>query len=302
MKGKLYKKIIIRVILILSILGIGGLIMMRDINEEKYVSLEDINEIQVYLNREKAHFIESEEGSEVKVKLHGKAMQGINIVHEIHNKTLVIKTQDQTSIPLYKDITLDIYIPKKSEKNLSINTSMSPVKIDALSLESIIYNGSIGKLDIDRLNAKKFFMKTTSGKVNIKKLNAEELQIKGKTSSINIEECIVKDGKIENPRGSITLKNTSGNLDIKGKSGKVMVAYDDFENQNVSIETTVGSIVLELPSRAEFLLEAKTSTGSFECDFPIKITDKKNINGQIGSKNNKVLLQTSSGSMKILKR
>ncbi|MCG8483703.1 MAG: DUF4097 domain-containing protein, partial [Clostridia bacterium] len=114
--------------------------------------------------------------------------------------------------------------------------------------------------------------------------------------------CIAKDGRIEARLGNITLKNASGNLDIKGKTGKVMVAYNDFENQNIKIETTVGSITLKLPNTAEFLLEAKTSSGSFQSDFPIKITDKKNINGQIGSKNNKVLLQTSSGSMKILKR
>jgi len=38
------------------------------------------------------------------------------------------------------------------------------------------------------------------------------------------------------------LKNSSGNFDLKGKSGKIIVDYKEFENQNINIETLSGSM------------------------------------------------------------
>jgi len=52
------------------------------------------------------------------------------------------------------------------------------------------------------------------------------------------------------------------------------------------------TFTLALPETDEFLVEAKASRGKFQFDFPIKTTDKKDIKGQMGTKNNKVLLKT----------
>lgn len=266
MKSKFSKEVIVMgAIVIMSILGLlGASHMLKDISEEKYVSLKEINEIQVQMDTRSVRFIDTKESRDLKVNFHGKAMQEIKIVCEIENETLIIKTQPKPRMPLYEDVVLDIYIPKEYEKNLSINTYSSSVKMDSLSLESISYSTFSGKLEAQQLHVKKISMNTNSGGVEIKKIDTEDLA-------------------------------------VKSGSGKILVAYNEFENQNVKIETSSGSITLELPSSAEFFIEAKTSSGNFQSDFPIKATDKKDIKGQIGTKNNQILLQTLSGSMKILK-
>ena len=36
--------------------------------------------------------------------------------------------------------------------------------------------------------------------------------------------------------------NTSGSIGVKGDSGKVLVAYKEFEDKDINIETSTGSI------------------------------------------------------------
>lgn len=307
MKTKFNMNVIIIVIGVIAIMGILGLVAsnkLREINEEKSYSVKQINGIQVDIGPQNVHFIESKESSEVKLHLSGKAMHKLKIVSEINNKTLCVKLQ-RGSMPLFEKVVLDIYVPKEYGKNVSINMSTGAVKMDSFDLANFTYNTSTGKLEVEKINAEKVSINTSTGGVNIKKLRAKELKIKGKTSAINIDECIVKSGVVETSTGSVTLKNSSGTLDVKGGSGKVLVVYKEFEDQNITIENTTGSVTLELPNTAEFLVEAKTSTGNIHTDFPVETTrntDKKQILGEVGTKSNKVSLQTSSGSIKILKK
>lgn len=310
MKLKSNKKIIIiviGVIVIMGILGLGASRMLKEINEEKSVTIDEINEMQVNMDTVPVHFIETEKDSDAKMHLHGKVMADIKIITEISDKTLIVKLQRTSKIPLYEDFVLDIYIPKKYANNFSINTSSSSgcISADSLDVLNFTFNTHSGIVKAETLIADKFSIDTASGNVDVNKINANQLEIKGKSSAINIDECIAEQSKIETSTGSITLNNSNGILGVKTVSGKVSVAYKDFENQEVNIESSSGNVTLELPSSAEFLIKAKSSTGKIQSDFQINEngnTDKKKLDGKVGTKNNRVILQTSSGSIKILKK
>ena len=291
MKTKSRKKIIIIVvgmIVIMSALGLKGVNMMREINEEKSVSMDEINTIQVDMTSVGVHIIRTEASNKVNVNFHGKAMQEIKLVSETDNKILFIKVQRKhENLPLYEDVVLDVYIPKGYTKNLSIKMLSGDVKIDSFNLANFTLDTSSGKLEAEQLEADKITINSSSGNLDIKKLGAKKMEIKGKSSSVNIDECIVNETGIET------------------SSGKVLVSYREFDDQNINIETLSGSVTLKFPDTAEFLVEAKTSTGKILSDFQIKengSTDKKKMDGKVGTKNNKVILQTSSGSIKILKK
>lgn len=305
MKTKFIMKIIvIGVIVIMGIFGLGALTSFREINEEKRFTMDEINEIQVNMTSEPVHIIRTKASNEVKFRLYGKSVQEIKLASEINNRTVVLGAMRKHKVPMPEDMFLEIYIPEEYGKNLSIKISSGAVKMDSLDLTNFTLNTSSGKLEAEQLNAEKISINTSSGSLKIKRLVAKELEIKGLSAAINIDECTAKEARMATSSGSITLKNSSGNLDLKGESGKVMVAYKEFEDQNINIETLSGSVTLELPSIAEFLIEAQTSSGKFQSDFPINTTgntDKKKI-GQIGMKNNKILLQTSSGNINILKK
>ena len=288
-KARFNKKVIvigaIGAIMIISILVLGGLNRMIEINEEKSVSIDEINAMQVDMASVDVHIIKAETSNEVKVDFHGKAMQEINLVSEVDNKTLFVTVQRKhENLPLYEDVALDVYIPKEYTKDLSINILSGKVKIDSFNLADFSLDTSSGKLEAEQLKADKISINSSSGKIEIKKIDTEKLEIKGKSSAINISECIADETGIET------------------SSGKVSISYKEFENQDVNIATSSGSVTLGLPEAAEFLLEIKTSSGKFKTDFPIVITDKKNIKGQIGEKNNKVSIYSLSGNISILKK
>lgn len=309
MKTRFIKKvmiIVIGVIVIISILVLGGLNMMREINEEKSVSMDEISTIQVDMTSVGVHIIREEASNEVKVDFHGKAMQEIKLVSKTENKTLFVTVQRKhENLPLYEEVVLDVYIPKEYTKDISIKMLSGNVKMDFLNLANFTLDTSSGKLEAERINAEKISITSSSGGINIKSIDTKDFKMLGKSSAITIDECIAKKAEMETSSGNITLKNSIGDFSLKSSSGKVLVDYKNFDDQNINIESSSGSVTLELPSSAEFLIEAKTSSGKIQSDFQINengSTDKKKLDGKVGTKNNKVILQTSSGSIKILKK
>jgi len=295
--------IVLGVIVIMGALCFGGLNMMREISEEKSVDMDEVNSIQVDMTSIGVHFIRTETINEIKANFHGKAMQEIKLISKTDNKTLFLTVQRKhENAPLYEDVVLDVYIPKTYTKNLSIKMLSGAVKMDSFNLANFSLDTLSGKLKAEKINAEEISITSSSGDINIKSVDTKDFKMVGKSSAININECTAKKAEMETSSGSITLKNSIGDFKLKSSSGKVLVDYKNFEDQNVNIETSSGSVTLELPETAEFMIEAKTSSGNFKSDFAIKITDKKDINGRIGTKKNEIMLQTSSGSIKILKK
>lgn len=277
--------VIIGVIIIISLLGLGGINMMREINEEKSISTDQVSTIQVNMTSVGVHIIRTEASNEIKVRFSGKAMQEIKLVSEINDKTLFISVQRKhENMPIYEDVVLDVYIPTNYTKNLSIKMLSGDVKMDSFDLANFTFDTASGKLEADQVKADKISIRASSGKIEVKKIDTKLVDIKGKSSTIKLDEGIANEARIET------------------SSGKVFVSYDNFIDQNININTSSGSVTLELPETAEFLVEANTSSGKFESDFPIKITDKKDIKGQIGMENNKISIKTSSGSIHIVKK
>ncbi|PXV91564.1 putative adhesin [Lachnotalea glycerini] len=305
--------IMIGVLIIMGIIGFGASRMLKEINKEENVSIENINKIQVDMNSSFAHFsppvhfIETKDDSDVKMILHGTVMADINIITEIKDNMLIIKLQRTSKIPLYEDFVLDIYIPKDYENNLSLDISSSSgsITVDSMEVANLTFNTSSGIVKAETLIADKISINTSSGNVDINKIDTNELEIKGKSSSINVYDCNAKQSDIETLSGSVTINSNSGSLTAKTGSGKVFVTYEEFEDQEVNIESSSGSVTLELPSTAEFSMKANTSSGKIQSDFQIsenESTDKKKLSEQVGTKNNNIILQTASGSIKILKK
>lgn len=288
----------------MGIFGFGA--SYKPVSEEKSFAMKEIHEIQVTISSAPVHIIRTKAGSELKFHYHGKAMQELKLEAERNQQTVVVGVKRKyETLPIPEDMFLDIYIPEDYGKNLSLKTSSGKVKMDSLELENFTLNTSSGGLEAEQLNAQKTSITTSSGELSIKKIDTKELELKGSSSAINVDECIVKNAEMALTSGSITLKNSSGNFDFNGTAGSVLISYKKFENQNVSIATTTGSVTLELPGSAEFMVEAKTTTGNIQSDFAIPSAgniDKKQVVGQIGTKNNKVSLKTTTGSIHIVKK
>jgi lia operon protein LiaG len=302
-------KIIIIMIGAAAIMGIllsmGIKSWFREIDEEKHFGLDGIDEIQVTMSSTPIHIIRTETGSAIRFHYYGKSLQEMKLASEISNKTLSVKAKRKyVFLGTLEDTCLDIFLPGEYQRNILIKTSSGAVKMDSFSLADFNLNTSSGELEAESINAAKTTLDTASGNLKIKKLGTNELEIKGTSSSINIGECTVREARIKVTSGNVILENSRGNLNIQGTSGSVSVICSEFEDRNIAVKTTSGGVTLGLPGTAQFVIEAKKTSGKFQSDFPIAVAgnaDERHISGQIGTASNKVSLQTTSGEIKILK-
>lgn len=164
-------------------------------------------------------------------------------------------------------------------------------------------------------------VKTSNGKINVagptKDVVAQSsnggIQVKGAKGTVNLNTS----------NGSIQVNGGSGKLDLKTSNGSITVdssrAEIDASTSNGSIQfsgeladgdhtfhSSNGRITLNLPSNAQFRIDAKTSNAPIKTDFDIdssKGSSKRHLKGQVGDKPKASLkLHTSNGSIQILKK
>lgn len=162
---------------------------------------------------------------------------------------------------LPENTRLEVCLPKDFVKNFSINTTTGVVKIDSTNLNSFILTTNSGGMKVGQLIANEISITTVSGSIRADKLEAKKLDIQSKTASVNIDKCLT---------------------------------------ESAQIVTTTGSITLRLSDTAEFLYEARTTTGKLRSQFHINTNDNKKITGKNGEKNNQLVLQTSTGNISLL--
>ena len=102
--------------------------------------------------------------------------------------------------------------------------------------------------------------------------------------------------------GDIRIKGFEGDIALKITSGKTAIDYASFDN-TVQISSISGDVRLGLPQTAEFRLNARSTSGDIDCDFPITMTDssgsRRSIEGTVGSGTNTVIIKTVSGDIDI---
>lgn len=103
-----------------------------------------------------------------------------------------------------------------------------------------------------------------------------------------------KDIRLEDISGPITVENSHGEIDLHPRS--------PFGDVNVSNHQ--GAIHIVLPESAGFSIDARSSRGELETDFPLHVTrngEDRVVQGNIGKGGNKLQLTTDHGTIEIRK-
>lgn len=101
-----------------------------------------------------------------------------------------------------------------------------------------------------------------------------------------------KDIRVEDITGPVTIENSHGEIDLHPKS-----PYGD-----VNVSNHQGAIHVVLPENAGFDVDARSTRGEFESDFPLNVTrsgDDRVAQGSLGKGGNKLQLTTDHGTIEI---
>jgi lia operon protein LiaG len=178
---------------------------------------------------------------------------------------------------------LTIYIPENYHQNIKINMSAGNIDYKGMNttLESLFLDGSAGNIHLNELNVTHFEHKGSAGNADITSLTT-------------------KTGTFDHSAGNLNLKHYRGKLNVRLSAGTLKVQMDKLTN-DIKANVSTGSIMLDLPSSANFTLNGNTSIGSISNEFPLKNhnVNRKHLEGSYGSGKYNIDLSVSTGSIKI---
>lgn len=281
---------------------IAGLLpFFNKVDEEKTISLDNVDEIQVILSSETVNIHRSEAGDKVRFHYHGNCWPKFNLAIENGNGKVSVRRE---SLFRLGDMTLDIYLPSDYSGTLDVNVSSGAVSTESFNLENFRMDASSGNLTADTMKAALVSIRTTSGAVDVKRINAEKLTITTHSGNITTGQCAVREGDVEATSGNIMLAGVTGNFHLKTSSGKVTLSYPMFDNDKLKVDTTSGFVTLELPASAGFLLDARSTSGKIQSDFSVNNAEganRKGATGQVGTGTGQITVNTTSGNILLRK-
>lgn len=302
MNKRLKNFLIVLLCIVVVSIGIGGTLIKnnwsgwkfwegngdyhQEINKEKNIEMKTAEEIYIDSKTAKITVI-PEERQDILVSLTGSITSFLPISEpklDANNdgKRITITLNDNNRIIAgINNVKLDVHIPKNYNKNMKIKNITGSVNAADMTILNLDIEAVTGKVVLSNLSLNKLTASCTTGSIEADNLKTNETEVKLTT-------------------GQCKFNDFSGNIDAKGTTGSLDIRYKEFNN-DIKAAVTTGSINISLPKNSEFKLSAHTVTGKISCNFPININEssKSNLKGQVGSSNNSIDLDVTTGSISI---
>jgi hypothetical protein len=149
-----------------------------------------------------------------------------------------------------------------------------------------------GEVDLD----------TGSGSVDATGISGSLLHIDTGSGSVMADAVTVDELHIDTGSGEITAERVSSpNILLDTGSGSVELEVTD-NAENIEIDTGSGGVRVTVPSSFGARVDIDTGSGGIEMDMPITMRrwQRDHVQGVIGDGNGRLLIDTGSGSVRIL--
>jgi hypothetical protein len=221
-------------------------------------------------------------------------------------KELVIEAGQRPRAGSFK-ARIEVYIPV-SNKNITLRTSSGSIEgNDEYTASTINMESSSGSITVNSIIVGTVNLKASSGSIRCKKVNGNT-SIRTSSGSIVLG-SINGNVSAEASSGRIELKSANGTIDAKTSSGVIRCTAAE-NTGDISITTSSGGVVLNIPRNFAFNFSSITSSGSLSTPFSDKlfspISDRKSVQGVIDGNNTSggqnlrnISIKTTSGSKRV---
>ncbi|MDF2854825.1 MAG: hypothetical protein K0Q87_676 [Neobacillus sp.] len=178
---------------------------------------------------------------------------------------------------------LKIYIPEDYTKDMDID----------LGSGNLTFSGKSMVLD-------ELHLDIGSGNVDLSNITVNQFIHDGSSGNVDIDTLTTQKGSFDLSSGNLDIQHYTGALEADVSSGRLKIQMDELKD-TIEIDVSSGTVDLDLPDSADFVLNGEVSSGKISSDFPLATngTDKKNINGTHDSGNHEIEISVSSGNVKI---
>jgi len=191
------------------------------------------------------------------------------------------------------DVKFTVQVPR--QYILRLNTSGGDVNISSIE-GSVSGETSGGNVSISEVKGDAEFS-TSGGNITVDK-SSGKIHMETSGGNINVTEVsgIVIMGT---SGGHVNISAVEGKVQAKTSGGNVLVKIKG-ENKGVYAETSGGNIMIEVPRNFAATIEAGTNGGTVQCDLPVTMNgkfDMERINGTINGGGSLIHAYTSGGNV-----
>jgi lia operon protein LiaG len=191
-----------------------------------------------------------------------------------------------------------------SADTLSMKSSSGSIKLEGIvnakDISAETTSGSIGS-SMDIKADGRIELNTSSGSINIDKdITAKDIYAYTNSGGLRMENVYVEKYDLKTTSGSIRINSISGGGYAKTSSGSINLALIGPKGE-VDLNTSSGSIRLEIEPSLQFTLTADTSSGGIKTNFPTLKNERGNhATASIGDNPTvNITTKASSGGIRI---
>ncbi|MCG7406182.1 DUF4097 domain-containing protein [Paenibacillus sp. ACRRX] len=234
---------ILFVVIVLSLSSCDGITMLNSTTVDVQMNASVTNVSAVSIQAFSANIkVTAANVEEAKVHLTGKLSGDekemeklLRVDAEGSNLNIQLKRSNSMLVTA-NDLTLDIELPSRRYKQLSVQASSGNIDLQRLETDHLSTHVSSGNIKIDQFEGNKFEAESSSGNIEVNKLAADAA--------------------------------------IKATSGNVMITLAKLDKP-LSAETSSGNVTITVPKDAKARLKADTKWDNMKIDVPFTITNKE---------------------------
>jgi lia operon protein LiaG len=208
-------------------------------------------------------------------------------------------------VPAGKSFAMYLAVGEVSVSNvngdLRLDTHSAPVTTDGTSGRLVIDVGS-GEVDVSDAEGD-VDIDTGSGEVDVHGVRGDLLRIDTGSGEVTADNVSVATLEIDTGSGDVDVDGaTARDVVIDTGSGSVDLVLTG-DPRDIEIDTGSGDVTLTVPETFEAELEIDTGSGGIQVDFPVQMRqwDRTHVTGVIGNGGARLLVDTGSGDVTIIK-
>lgn len=187
---------------------------------------------------------------------------------------------------------------KKSKSIFSFGNRRVVVKIPAsANIDNLDIGCLSGYINLNGLEAEGIDCRSTSGSVTAEACKADSIDLQSQSGTVKIINCESKELDGKSTSGSVNVTGAFSQVDLHSTSGSVRAELHRQLDGDSEISSVSGSVHLVMPRKSN--MEIKYSTGSGSYKNELTGTSGKRGTDVVGSNGPKVVLSTTSGSIRV---
>ena len=262
------------------------------VDERKSLGLDGVDLISIVWVSGKVRIVEGA-GRSVEAWVHGTIGTGKpdavpHLVVERSGSAADIRLEQKQPASIgffWSNLALEVSVPSGYAKKLAVKTVSADVELADHMYAGLELSTTSGDAKVGAVRAADFRMSTTSGDRRAARVTAQRADI----SSVS---------------GEVEVRSLTGDTNLRTTSGNASLAFESVPAR-IDAGSTSGDIAIALPSDGQFDLDARSTSGTVRCGFPITIRENRSgggghaLSGTVGAGANAVVVRTVSGDITI---